>query len=81
MRGISSVLYLVREPVAHISQALYIDVADDAIVVRIDLNGVSSGPFAEILKPGTAASFHSGQSLTSRELLELVMNTQKIMTL
>lgn len=77
----SSVLYLLREPVEQISHCLYRDADDDAMVIRIDQRLASHGQFAEIMKPGQERSFHTGQFLSSRELLQLVMNTQKIVTL
>jgi hypothetical protein len=77
-----TVMYLLRAPIERISRALYTADDTEALVIRVDhIDSKSPGQFAEILQPGTKPSLLPGQSLSAPELLELVLNAQKIITL
>lgn len=78
----SSVVYLLRSPAEKISPSLYTDADDEAVVIRLDVtDGQSATQPAQIVKSGTMTSYAAGQSLTSGELLEVLIDAQKIITL
>lgn len=78
----SSVVYLLRSPAEKISPALYTDADGEAVVIRLDeVGGQSAAQPAQIVKPGTMTSYMAGQSLTSGQLLEVLIDAPKIVTL
>lgn len=80
----AALLYLLREPIQRIPHALYrADTSDKPIVIGIEQAVQSESParFAEVISPGNNHSFTTGQALTYGELLQLVIDAGKVITL
>lgn len=75
-------VYLIREPVPTVSRALFSPDNHEWTVVAIEhaLVDRSSSPIGEVLSPGRSG-LAERQALTYRELLALLMNAGKVITL
>jgi hypothetical protein len=76
----SSLVYILRSPPQHISLSLYSPDDPHAVVLGIEGTGASSYR-TEVLKPGGLLSLKTGQALTNKEFLHVIMNTKKVITL
>jgi hypothetical protein len=79
----SSVVYVLRSPAEKMSSALYMAAVQEAVVIRIDQvrPGSSSQQVGQIVSPGSVNALAAGQAVTASQLLDLLMNAQKVLTL
>lgn len=78
----SLLVYLVRAPVSRLHPCLYAPTDNRALVIGIEqARGNVSSHAAEVISPGSGTTCTAGQFLSYGELLQLVMNAGKIITL
>jgi hypothetical protein len=79
----SSLVYLLRHPDHLLSRSLY--VPDDSGVVSLGIDGTVDGepPFraARVLRSGTSCSSKEGESLTYGQLVEVLVQAKKVITI
>lgn len=79
----SSLVYILRSPAHMMAPALYL--SDNSSVVTLGIEGavnsvIPSQP-AEVLKSGATLHFKVGERITYKQLLDVIIEAEKVITL
>jgi hypothetical protein len=79
----TSLLYILRAPISTLSPSLFFP--DDPTIAVLGIEGaltsISQSQPAEVLQVGSVPSLKTGEKLTYRQLLDVLMTGGKVVTL